>query len=311
MTSAALLSAFVARLGDEVDDVYEESFSLSLTKPPSKNLGFLSRSSSTLDIDLSPTLTVSISQSPSLLTSTLPGGTTGAVVWSITPRFARWLLSPTCTLFTSSLLTPTSSILELGAGVSSVLALAAAARGVRRYVLTDQAYVLKLARANVDANAGALAPKQRRKGRGGGGAGGGAGGGVGVDVIETVELDWEATDVATHPALSGRGALTAVFACDCIYNEALVQPFVECCADACRLNSSDGGNGDGGDAGLTFVVVAQELRSADVFECFLEEFTRVFRTWRVPAHMLSEELRPDMGFAVHFGVLREQWSPSE
>lgn len=73
------------------------------------------------------------------------------VLWKITPRFAEWLAAPTNPLFASGVLGPDSSVLELGCGISPLIALALARR-VGRYVLTDQAYVQRLVQRNLDEN---------------------------------------------------------------------------------------------------------------------------------------------------------------
>lgn len=151
-------------------------------------------------------------------------------------------------------------------------------------------------------------------------------------------LDWE-VDVVT-PALassspsssSKTGSFDAIVACDCIYNEALIAPFVQTCADACRLreketqrsdngreqggdsdgefydsNDDDDAEGGGGGRGPCVCLVAQQLRSSDVFEAWLREFHRYFRVWRVPDTMLTEEgLHVGTGFVVHVGILRGQ-----
>jgi hypothetical protein len=65
------------------------------------------------------------------------------VVWKITPLFAEWLSAPANILQTSGLFNAESAVLELGSGVSAIVGLLLASR-VRRYVMTDQAYVARL-----------------------------------------------------------------------------------------------------------------------------------------------------------------------
>lgn len=194
---------------------------------------------------------------------------------------------------------------------------------VTRYVLTDQPYVARLVEQNIAQNDHAITtstttPRARARltpsssssrGKGkptspcppttaGSGGGGGAHGRLAFR-----PLDWE-LDVPTRDL----AVPDLVVACDCIYNEALIQPLVQTCAEACRLRS------DGDDAGVEegrrpcVCVVAQQLRDPEIFEGWLKEFMRAgFRVWKVPDQELPEGLRSSSGFVVHVGILREAW----
>ncbi len=97
----------------------------------------------------------------------------------------------------------------------------------------------------------------------------------------------------------------AVIACDCVYNEALVEPLVQTCADVCRLRMCDTELA----AGQPCVcLVAQQLRDPAVFEAWLKCFCSYFRVWRIPDALLADGLRTSSGFVVHMGLLREQLS---
>lgn len=121
-------------------------------------------------------------------------------------------------------------------------------------------------------------------------------------------------------ALAGPGATAGfdvVVACDCIYNEALVEPFVATCVDLCRLRRGGGGGGDGGGSAeggpeqwgeASVCVVAQQLRDPGVFEAWAVRFARSFQMWRVPDELLVEGLRANTGFVVHVGVLKDDIS---
>jgi hypothetical protein len=109
-----------------------------------------------------------------------------------------------------------------------------------------------------------------------------------------------------------------VVACDCIYNESLVDPFVQTCADACRLRSSDGSpeifyqeRPSQPRQQPCICVIAQQLRNPDVFQRWLEGFMRDFRVWRLPDAHLLPGLRPDRGFVVHVGFLRRDLDSME
>ena len=202
-----------------------------------------------------------------------------------------------------------STVLELGCGVSGLLALVGAGR-VRKWVATDQEYVFRLLRGNVEENLPRPVDKGgRKKGRRGKKEkekeGKAAVGGVGLEEsnIQLLALDWESSIVSELPALigleAGRG-VDLVLACDCIYNDALIAPFVTTCADVCRLNRREG------EGIQTVCLVAQQLRSDEVFETWLEAFVELFWVWRVPDALLTEGLREGSGFVVHIGVLREE-----
>jgi hypothetical protein len=98
-----------------------------------------------------------------------------------------------------------------------------------------------------------------------------------------------------------------VIACDCIYNESLIEPLNGTCKALCRLrpSSADGdGNGER-EGGPTLCIVAQQLRSPDVFEAWLKSFNEKFVVWQVPDSMVGEGLGEGSGFVVHVGVVRE------
>ncbi|KAL2012792.1 hypothetical protein VTN00DRAFT_317 [Thermoascus crustaceus] len=161
---------FLAAIGHEVEDVEEESFLLFSQEIPSRNLGFVDSRASTLDVSIGEQ-DFTIHQSPTLLSSSRAGGTTGAVLWKITPLFAEWISSKTTTknsnpnpFWTSSILTPASTVVELGCGISGLVALALAP-SVGHYIATDQEYVHKLLRKNLDENAEVAYHHSRHGGR--------------------------------------------------------------------------------------------------------------------------------------------------
>ena len=182
---------------------------------------------------------------------------------------------------------------------------------VHRYVPTDQEYVFKLLKQNLDSNAThsststpKVNPKSSTKRK---------------DIaqlresthagnIEILALDWESSDLSNLPAVLRSSTdeeplIDVVLACDCIYNETLIEPFVRTCADLCRLSDSSSSSGE---RKPTVCVIAQQLRSDTVFEAWLTVFMREFRVWRVPDTLLMQRLRIGQGFVVHVGVLREE-----
>jgi hypothetical protein len=222
------------------------------------------------------------------------------VLWKVTPLFAGWLADPSNVLFASRALEPGAAVqLELGCGISPLNGLALAPR-VRRCVLSDQPYVQRLLQQNLDENQ----PPANRPRKGRPSSSTNAANPPGSVVFHT--LDWE-TDQVT-PSLTGLGAAArsfdAVFACDCVFNYALVQPFVQACIDVCRLRAQDPDLEVA--ARPCLCVVAQQLRNDEVFQSWLSAFHKTFRVWRVPDGMLPEQLRSSAGFVVHIGLLRDQ-----
>jgi hypothetical protein len=190
----------------------------------------------------------------------------------------------------------------LGCGISGIIGLSLSPL-IGSYVLTDQEYVLKLLNQNLAENQqdssssrkgrrssakpkrGSVPSFQHKE----------------VRKINARPLDWE-TDKVT-PSLTGsvsRKSFDAVIACDCIYNDALIEPLVQTCIDVCRLRTLEleGGHTP------TLCIVAQQLRSAEVLEDWLKAFYRAFRVWRVPDGELIDGLKSDSGFVIHVGVLR-------
>jgi hypothetical protein len=202
-------------------------------------------------------------------------------------------------LWTTGALSSSSSILELGCGVSGLVGLALSPL-VSRYVLTDQTYVARLVEKNVEEN---IVPQQRsssqkRKAKSGNPVN-----------LRFTPLDWELDEVTR--SLTGSPnvpSFDAVIACDCIYNETLIRPLVQTCADACGLRQQNEEQSEEA-ATPAICIVAQQLRDPEIFEGWIKEFSKQFRVWRVPEVALSKELRANTGFVVHIGVLRDTGAP--
>jgi len=223
------------------------------------------------------------------------------VLWKITPLFAGWLAWEGNWLFKEGFLSEESTVLELGCGISGVVAMGLAPR-VGRYVATDQEYVFKCLRRNLEGNAVTrkvtsmvkYGKKQKR--------------GV-VDAsamnVELLALDWETSSLEGMDGLLGLDSagggqgLDLVLACDCIYNEALIEPFVRTCVELCRLSRRMEVERP------TLCVIAQQLRSHVVFDAWLAAFHGGFRVWRVPDELLVDGLKEGSGYVVHVGVLRD------
>jgi predicted nicotinamide N-methyase len=291
---ASLLDKLRSVLGEAIEDAAEgallfilrlclanlsETFLLFAQGIPSQNLGFVDSGATSLDIDVGKR-TYTIQQSPGILRSDRDAGTTGAVLWKVTPLLANWLSSTDNFLWAMDWLRSDSTVVELGCGVSGLIALCMApllSSGV--YALTDQAYVMKILNQNLTVNQKSeqtgRSPHQRLQ-------------------IRILAFDWETDAVSNITTLLGKDReIDLIVACDCIYNDYLIQPFVSTCASLCELRS-DGRQKTG-------LLVAQQLRSEDVLQTWLDDMLKLFVVFRVPTSLLPEELR--RGYVVHFAML--------
>ena len=225
----ATLEDLLSSFGEDIGDPEEESFQLFSQNIPSQDLGFVDAKATSLEITI-PNRELSIQQSPTLLSSNRERGTTGAVVWKITPLFAQWILSEDNILFRSSVFDESSAILELGSGSSGIVAIALAPR-IGRYIATDQEYVFKLLKANIKENnlkqkkSDSSTAKHHGKPR------------FDYDSafasssIQVLALDWESSLISSLPAMVDVDSadvskfIGGVIACDCIYNESLSKAF--------------------------------------------------------------------------------------
>ncbi|KAF7716232.1 Uncharacterized protein PECH_005101 [Penicillium ucsense] len=336
------IAEFLARTAsEEVVDVEEEAFYLFSQEISTPNLGFVDSRAPTLDVQIGGN-EYTVHQSPSLLSSSRAGGTTGAVLWKITPCFAEWISSPSNPLWTHSLLSEHSVVAELGCGISALVALALSP-SVHHYLATDQEYVRRLFRTNIEANsfvsrvtpAAAAAAAAAGKSKGSKPKHSGKPPPKGKPIaqpsasnITFTTLDWEHDQPARLKACirsesTGRGVLARderekvgddedlgfdlLLSCDCVYNDALVAPFVRTCAEICRLRPCFGSRGSRGPQAAsrpTVCIVAQQQRAPDVFETWLRETLREFRVWRLSDEVLGDRLKGGTGYLVHLLLAR-------
>ncbi|KAF2805550.1 uncharacterized protein BDZ99DRAFT_574469 [Mytilinidion resinicola] len=305
------MNELLGALGDPVTDPEEESFLVFSQAIPSRSLGFINSKATLLELTVAGR-DLSIHQSPALLSSNRKEGTTGAVVWSVTPLFAEWIASDNV-LAKYGFFSSESIVLELGCGVSGIVALSLAPQ-VGKYVATDQDYVLKLLKQNLAENFTEKAiPLSKRKQGSKKAKSTSLKTDDTVSNIETLILDWELDSVATIPRFLGQTqaggdqdgpiGVDVLIACDCIYNDALIEPFVNTCTQICHLRSTSKTQRP------TVCVVAQQLRSSEVFESWLKAFHRSFDVWRVPDELLIDALKENSGFVIHAGLLREESKP--
>ncbi|KAJ5373212.1 hypothetical protein N7517_005218 [Penicillium concentricum] len=315
--------------GEEVIDVDEESFLLFAQDIASNNLGMLNPRAPSVEISINGNEYI-IHQSPSLLSSHRAGGTTGAVLWKITPLFAEWVTNLSNPLWTNALLSQTSTVVELGTGISALVALVLAP-SVRHYIATDQEYVRKLFRTNLDANASVSVSSSNSTNKAKGKSKGSKSSKSKptssptktVDNISFTTLDWETDQAASlkecmdpddAPGQEGGEegeedkGFDLLLSCDCIYNEALVAPFVRTCAEICRLRPAyvAGSEEQSSRRKPTVCIIAQQQRSPDVFETWLRETMREFRVWRLSDDVLGEGLRSGSGYLVHLLLAKDK-----
>lgn len=167
---------------------------------------------------------------------------------------------------------------------------------VTSYTLTDQQYVMKLLNENLTQNTQQTLSSKSRKGPKKASTSSTARPQVSTNLSAQV-LDWEEDIVSGKLAgTEGKESFDVVIACDCIYNDALIDPLVRTSVDASKLRK--------GEERPTVVVVAQQLRSPEVFEGWLKAFHKYYRVWRVPDEELIDGLEENSGFVIHIGVLR-------
>ncbi|GAB7364834.1 hypothetical protein MBLNU230_g5627t1 [Neophaeotheca triangularis] len=281
-------------LGSAIEDASEETFDLFSNPPISQDLGMLDPKAPSLDLTIS-NRDFTIKQSPGSLQSNRGSGTTASAVWQSSLRAAEWLAKPDNLLYREGILKSSSTVLELGSGISALVPCVLAPK-VAAYLATDQLYALKLLQENLDANLKTTSKPQKASRTSTARAQAVA------PNVQTAPLDWETTDAPS--VLRAQGFPTSVdvvLSCDSIYNYALVEPFTQTCADICGMREVADGEGP---VEATVCVIVQQLRQPDVFELWLETFMRRFRVWRVPDSELTEGLGEGSGFVVHVAVLK-------
>ncbi|KAG5358217.1 Ribosomal lysine N-methyltransferase 5 [Yarrowia sp. B02] len=279
------------------DHVYELFSSQSRRSANAQSLGFVNSTSDhvTFSHDASGT-EIDLHQSTAILNSSA-ASTTGAVLWKVSPIFASWVLDcsvekktkkgkksytyssgPAANLAcTPKLFGPgnSSKVLELGCGATGLLACVFAPL-VKTYVATDQTHLLKLTKRNIEANLSHYESQtiqtqsSKAKYR-----------------LECMELDWEDPDESWSEIKEGvfEGEYPdLVIACDTIYNEYLIDPFVE----TLKLVSGP----------ETVVMVAQQLRLSDIFETFMTALIDAgLKVYAVPEQLMGPDFA--QGYSLH------------
>lgn len=201
---------------------------------------------------------------------------------------------------------------------------------MRHYIATDQEYVRKLFRTNLDANASVPVSSSNSNSKAKGKSKGSKSSKSKpslttkpVDNISFTTLDWETDQAASlkecmdpdeshgqdgeEEGEEDKG-FDLLLSCDCIYNEALVAPFVRTCAEICRLRPAyvAGSEEHCPRRKPTVCIIAQQQRSPDVFETWLRETMREFRVWRLSDDVLGEGLKSGSGYLVHLILAKDK-----
>ncbi|KAI5949979.1 RKM5 [Candida theae] len=269
MTNAHFVSQLIELTDDNLD---EHIFELYSESSPPDNLGFVNKRSDEIAITIPDcNIDLTVRQSISQLSSKHTNSTTGYICWNTSVHMVDWLFSPTCPfkLFKSQVL------LELGTGVGGICA-STLSKQVGHYIATDQKHILKLLKENIITNVSSFQsstlPSSSENSK------------VKIDVIE---FDWEETEVGCfNLAMLETRQVDVVLACDTIYNEYLVGPFINALqsllhGDSCAL-------------------VAIQLRDSITMERFVSELVHAdgLRTYVVPLTLLNEGLR--RGFHIYY-----------
>lgn len=258
----------------DLSAIDEHVFELHVThRPPdAQTLGYVDKSTDRLQLSLANGDELTIQQSRSSLSG--QALSTGFVCWQLAKYLVDWLLDEKCP-FHEYFKAPNYAVLELGAGVSALLA-AVLGPKCRRYVATDQKHILKLMKQNFAENvvsdrwtSSTLEWLQTGK--------------TSTSSIDIVELDWEKHSpdeilllLEDYPDL--------VIATDTVYNEYLVPYFVDALAAFM------------GPASKALVTV--QLRDESITTRFVEEIAaHKLRLYTINDNYLTQELQA--GFAVY------------
>lgn len=275
-----------------------ETFLLWSSGVPSRALGMLDAHAQVLELTIAGR-DLTIHQNPALLQSNLATGTTGAVIWDVTPVFAEWIATSSNVLFKNSILGPDTTVLELGSGIGGVIGLMLAPL-IKHFVFTDQEYVLKILRQNIEENTIVSREQRAPKSKKSKSLKHQSSEAV-PSKIEVLALDWETSALEQLPHVlntdGSSGGIDVVLAVDCVFNENIVEPLVQTCRTLSHFRHADSTR-------PTVCVFAQQLRQPDVFEQWLRTVLRDFSVWRIPDEMLSAGLKERSGFVVHLAVLK-------
>lgn len=215
------------------------------------------------------------------------------------------------------IITPESSVLELGSGIAGLLAVSVGVN-VKKWVCTDIETMLKGLRENIrdnlpeswtEARDGVFeqgTSKKRVIAKKRGKSSGASEQGIAFSSkrIEVGCLNWETDDIEHHPSLTENGRflpLDLLVCSDCVYNYDLIPPLVSVLVAASQQSYRAGK--------LPKALVVLEVRSEDVLETWLKEFHTYFHCGRLRIELLGQGWESNGGETgvAFLGVLREHY----
>ncbi|CAG8572629.1 1495_t:CDS:2 [Scutellospora calospora] len=265
----------------EIIDVYEEVFLLYTEGIPSEwqHKQIISQKEVYVDVMIDDRLIIKIAQNQSLLAAR---GATGTVLWNPSIMLSKFMFNHRKWL---NLSPDKTKVLELGSGCG-LTGISLATSLVKLMALTDQATVLPHLWKNVKRN-------------------------LNDDLILSkvlvIELNWG--EEIDKNILSEHWDY--VIASDCIYNEFIVNSFVETLVKLCNYNRLIKINEGGQDVDEmikmtkpTIAIISLELRSDIVHLEFLNEMKRKnFIMWRLPNSMLGSDF--EKGYVIYIAWIRD------
>lgn len=263
------------------DEIYNHLCDLYVVHQHRKDqhLGYVDKSTNFISITCGD-CDLTIEQSLSSLYSSKETSSTGFICWQTTSLLVDWFQMKKCPLyatFNSPSLRHQTSVIELGTGVSGIIA-SVLGPTTKSYVCTDQKHILKLLRKNFTNNvvsskfSTTTIPS--------------AGSDFAGCSINIIELDWEWPDdgIATYRLLVDLPP-DLIIACDTVYNDFLIPPFLRCCSMLLTPNNG--------------LLLALQLRDEGVMEEFLQQTCVAgLRIHYVPPALLSQDLLN--GFVVYY-----------
>lgn len=249
------------------DDIHSHIYELVTQDQDSKRLGYVNRKDETIEISLPESgIDLTIVQSLTGLSES-----TGYVCWQTALYLTDWiLLDPGCPFK----LTSSMTIVELGAGVGGILVSLLGPR-VCKYIATDQQNILKLLQQNYNNNKQSDTKKSKKKK-------------FEEFSVFFTEFDWEYIDhgVNNIKEIVDDTHIDLIIACDTIYNDYLIQPFI----DSFKLLMTPN---------VTGVVVGLQVRDEQLVEAFAEQVLHEgLKLYCVLNEFLSTDLLK--GFVVYY-----------
>lgn len=271
----------------EEDVIFEHIYDLYINHKPrdDQHLGYVDKSKNIINLTCADH-DLTIKQSLSSLNSNSQSSSTGFICWQTTSFLVDWILTnPLCpfySIFKDAKLRNNLSILELGTGISSIIASIIGPR-TKNYIATDQKHILKLSKENFNNNvvsnnfsSSTLNKKAINS--------------VSNSTINFIDFDWEFPEqgLLEYFSLSDHEVMPdLIIACDTIYNDYLISPFLNTCKKL--LNDVNG------------ILVGIQLRDEGVMETFLHETLKSkLKLYYIPINQLSNDLVN--GFVVYYIV---------